>query len=53
MRIFAYIDPASGSILLQAIIAAIVGLSIRFRKVLTDFVRRPAERRNADTKQPE
>ena len=43
----AYIDPASGSILLQAVIAAVIGLSIRFRKLLTDVFRRVGSRKHA------
>ena len=46
--VIAYIDPASGSILLQAIIAAAIGLSIRFRKLLTDVFRRSVGRKHAD-----
>jgi len=42
VSILAYIDPASGSILLQAIIAAAMGLCFRFRRSLAQVFRRSA-----------
>jgi hypothetical protein len=37
--IFAYIDPGAGSLMIQALVAALVGLPILFRHQLAKVVR--------------
>ena len=37
--IFAYIDPGAGSLMIQALVAALVGLPILFRRQLAKAVR--------------
>jgi hypothetical protein len=41
--IIAYIDPGSGALLMQTIIAAVVGSSLYFRKKIAGLFRRGAE----------
>ena len=38
--VFAYLDPGSGSIIIQAVIAGIVALPIVFRSRVSAFIRR-------------
>jgi hypothetical protein len=40
MYILAYIDPGSGSLLLQAIVAGLLAIPFFFRRTIGDFVHR-------------
>jgi hypothetical protein len=40
MTILAYIDPGSGSLLLQAILAAVIAVPFLFRRTIGDIVHR-------------
>jgi hypothetical protein len=40
MHILAYIDPGSGSLLLQAIVAGLLAIPFFFRRTIGDFVHR-------------
>ena len=52
MHVFAYIDPGSGSLLLQAILAAIISIPFFFRRTIGGAWSRlrGGSRRGADTK---
>jgi hypothetical protein len=53
MHILAYIDPGSGSLLLQAIVAGLLAIPFFFRRTIGDFMHRirggsqPAEKPDA------
>jgi hypothetical protein len=48
MAILAYIDPGSGSMILQVILAGVLAVPFLFRRAIGDFVRRVRGRRNDD-----
>ena len=48
MAILAYIDPGSGSMILQVILAGVLAVPFFFRRTIGDFVRRIRGRRDGD-----
>ena len=48
MAILAYIDPGSGSMILQVLLAGLLAVPFFFRRTIGDFVRRLRGRRDGD-----
>ena len=48
MAILAYIDPGSGSMILQVILAGVLAVPFFFRRTIGDFMRRLRGRRDDD-----
>jgi hypothetical protein len=48
MAIVAYIDPGSGSMILQVLLAGLLAVPFFFRRTIGDFVRRLRGRRDGD-----
>lgn len=46
---FAYLDPSTGSLFIQALIGSIAGIGFVFRNTISRIVGRLASRRTADT----
>jgi hypothetical protein len=49
MAILAYIDPGSGSMILQVILAGVLAVPFLFRRTIGDLVRRFRGRRDDDS----
>jgi hypothetical protein len=52
MAILAYIDPGSGSMILQVILAGVLAVPFLFRRTIGDIVRRIRGRRDDDSTAP-
>jgi hypothetical protein len=48
MAILAYIDPGSGSMILQVLLAGLLAVPFFFRRTIGDFVRRLRGRRDGE-----